>query len=386
MDLPPIRGDEARLGQVVINLVHNAVKFSPDGGDVVVAAARDDDEIVVSVADHGVGIPRAAQDRVFERFYKVDRARLRAEAGGGTGLGLAIARHVVEQHGGRIWLDSEEGHGSTFRFAIPIAARRPAVAAPDRLAPGGPVDRLHIATFNILNLADRWPERQGLIYADMAALQPDILGLQEVVYVMHQDRLIGAAGEGTYRAHRAWARRPEYGNGLLVREPLGLTDWERLTLSQGRSAGRGVVALPGGARVLVVVTHFHHVVDAEAERDAQATVLLDWLDTAPASDAVVAVGDFNAEPVEAAYARISGAGFRSAYAEANGAEPAVTWPSGLQAPAMDTDGDPGCLDYIWVRGAVRVVSARLAWDRPHPEDPTLYPSDHLGVSAQLEIG
>ena len=68
-----------------------------------------------------------------------------------------------------------------------------------------------------------------------------------------------------------------------------------------------------------------------------------------------------------------------------GADPAVTWPSGLQAPAMDTDGEPGCLDYVWVRGAVRVVEARLAFDRPHPEDPTLYPSDHLGISALLEI-
>ena len=67
--------------------------------------------VVTSVEDHGIGVPRAARDRVFERFYKVDRARLRAEAGGGTGLGLAIARHVVEQHGGRIWVESEEGIG-----------------------------------------------------------------------------------------------------------------------------------------------------------------------------------------------------------------------------------------------------------------------------------
>ena len=81
------------------------------------------------------------------------------------------------------------------------------------------------------------------------------------------------------------------------------------------------------------------------------------------------------------------AGFRSAYAEANGDGPGVTWPSGLQAPAMDTDGDPGCLDYVWVRGPVRVGrTARLVFDRPDPEDPTLYPSDHLGISARLEIG
>ena len=118
--LPGVRGDGARLGQVVVNLVHNAVKFSPDGGDVTVSTRLAGPDVVVAVADHGVGIPRAAQDRVFERFYKVDRARLRAEAGGGTGLGLAISRHVVEQHGGRIWVESEEGRGSTFSFALPV--------------------------------------------------------------------------------------------------------------------------------------------------------------------------------------------------------------------------------------------------------------------------
>ena len=118
--LAPIRGDAARLGQVVVNLVHNAVKFSPDGGEVVIRTADGDGQVVTSVEDHGIGIPRAARDRIFERFYKVDRARLRAEAGGGTGLGLAISRHVVEQHGGRIWVESEEGRGSTFSFALPV--------------------------------------------------------------------------------------------------------------------------------------------------------------------------------------------------------------------------------------------------------------------------
>ncbi|MEA2577387.1 MAG: two-component system, OmpR family, phosphate regulon sensor histidine kinase PhoR, partial [Chloroflexota bacterium] len=114
----PVRGDGARLGQVVVNLVHNAVKFSPDGGEIVIRVRHDGDEVITSVQDQGVGVPRDAQDRVFERFYKVDRARLRAEAGGGTGLGLAIARHVVEQHGGRIWVESVEGSGSTFSFAL----------------------------------------------------------------------------------------------------------------------------------------------------------------------------------------------------------------------------------------------------------------------------
>lgn len=248
------------------------------------------------------------------------------------------------------------------------------------------MDRLHVATLNILNLADRWPERVPLILADMAALQPDLLGLQEVVFVMQQDRLIGAAGEGRYGASRGWAGRPEYGNSLLVREPLAGGPVERLDLGLGRAAHRTVVALPEGRSVLVVVTHLHHAVDGAEERDRQAATMLDWLVAAPANDAVIAMGDFNADPHERTYARMVAAGFRSVYAEANGAEPAVTWPSGLQAPAMDKDGEPGCLDYVWVRGSVRVESARLAFDRPDPEDPTLYPSDHLGISARLEIG
>ena len=116
----PVRGDPERLGQVFINLVHNAVKFSPDGGDVTVLVRESGETVVVSVTDHGVGIPKVAQARLFERFYKVDRARVRGEAGG-TGLGLAIARHVIEQHHGRIWVDSTEGVGSTFSFELPVA-------------------------------------------------------------------------------------------------------------------------------------------------------------------------------------------------------------------------------------------------------------------------
>ena len=129
--LPPIRGDEARLGQVVVNLVHNALKFGraedrdeggegpgSDPAEVRVAVRREADEVILTVEDHGVGIPAADRARVFERFYKVDRVRVR---GGGTGLGLAIARHVIEQHGGRIGVESEEGRGSTFTVRLPVA-------------------------------------------------------------------------------------------------------------------------------------------------------------------------------------------------------------------------------------------------------------------------
>jgi two-component system phosphate regulon sensor histidine kinase PhoR len=117
-DVPPVRGDEERLAQVLVNLVHNAVKFSPSGGEVVVEVQPRGGEILTTVTDHGIGVAKADRTRIFERFYKADRARVR---GGGTGLGLAIARHVVERHGGRIWVESEEGEGSAFTFAIPIA-------------------------------------------------------------------------------------------------------------------------------------------------------------------------------------------------------------------------------------------------------------------------
>jgi two-component system phosphate regulon sensor histidine kinase PhoR len=123
LDLPdrvsPVRGDEDRLGQVLVNLLHNAVKFSPNGGAIVVGVREDAGEVRVWVRDPGVGVPRADLARVFERFYKVDRARVRGR--GGTGLGLSIARHVIESHGGRIWAESEEGSGSTFIFTVPVA-------------------------------------------------------------------------------------------------------------------------------------------------------------------------------------------------------------------------------------------------------------------------
>jgi endonuclease/exonuclease/phosphatase family metal-dependent hydrolase len=247
------------------------------------------------------------------------------------------------------------------------------------------VDRVHVATLNILNLADRWDERLPLILADMASLQPDLLGLQECVFVMQQDRLIGAAGEGHYGVVRGWAGRPEYGNSLLIREPLVAVDEGRLDLGLNRAAHRAIVRLAGGASVLVTVTHLHHLGPDEGLRDEQARQLLSWLATAPETDAQVVMGDFNADPAEPTVARMRADGYRSAFAEANGADPAVTWLSGLQAPAMDTDGSPECLDYIWVRGRVRVESARLAFDRPAADDPTLYPSDHLGIEARLQI-
>ena len=248
------------------------------------------------------------------------------------------------------------------------------------------MDHLLVATLNILNLADRWAERLPLLLADMAALQPDLIGLQEAVYPMQQDRLLGAAGEASYEAVRGWAGRPEYGNSLLVHSPLAVTDVDRLDLGLSRAAHRVQIVLSEGSTLVFAVTHLHHLTGDHEARLRQVDALLPWLDDSPAHDAMIVVGDFNARPGDPAHARMAAAGFRSAFAEANGAEPEVTWPSGLQAPAMDADGEPGCLDYIWVRGAVQVDDARLVFDRPAVGDPTLYPSDHLGIAAHVAIG
>ena len=245
---------------------------------------------------------------------------------------------------------------------------------------------LDVATVNIRNIADRWPERLPLLLSDMAALQPDLLGVQECVFAVNQDRLLGAAGDGHYDVHRGWAGRPEYGNSILVKGPLVVASSpERLELGLNRSALRVVVTGAGSQPIAMVVTHLHHPPADEAERAEQAGTLIAWLRDRPSPGGTIVVGDFNAEPVEPAYRVMVEAGFRSAYAEANGADPAVTWPSGIQAPGMDTDGEPGCLDYIWLSGPLRATTCRLAFNRPAVGDPTLYPSDHLGLIARIEV-
>ena len=119
--LPSVLADADRIHQIVTNLLHNAIKFTPQGGTITLQAYHDaaTNEVVFSVHDTGVGIPREDLDRIFERFYKSDRARTRSR--GGTGLGLAISRHIVQVHNGRIWVKSKEQKGSSFYFTLPTA-------------------------------------------------------------------------------------------------------------------------------------------------------------------------------------------------------------------------------------------------------------------------
>jgi two-component system phosphate regulon sensor histidine kinase PhoR len=117
--IPPALADESRIQQVIINLVENAVKFTPRGGRVLVVARSANGAVEVTIQDTGIGIASEHLPHAFERFYKVDRSR----SDTGTGLGLAIAKHIVQAHGGRIWAESNLGEGSTFGFTLPAANR-----------------------------------------------------------------------------------------------------------------------------------------------------------------------------------------------------------------------------------------------------------------------
>jgi two-component system, NtrC family, sensor kinase len=124
--LPYGLGDEARLTQVLLNLVGNAIKFT-DAGEVCISADAKNGSFVVSVSDTGPGIPDEERGRIFEKFHQVDGTSTKTK--GGTGLGLAIAKEIIEMHGGRIWVESIVGRGSTFRLELPVRAQAPGTAA-----------------------------------------------------------------------------------------------------------------------------------------------------------------------------------------------------------------------------------------------------------------
>src|SRR4029450_4945771 len=125
-DVGPMRADELRIKQVIVNLLSNAVKFTPDGGRVEVQAHTEGPEVLVTVADTGTGVAAEDRERIFESFQQGGR---RASTTEGTGLGLTLSKRVGEVPGGRIWVESELGAGSTFGFAIPAGTLATAAAA-----------------------------------------------------------------------------------------------------------------------------------------------------------------------------------------------------------------------------------------------------------------
>jgi signal transduction histidine kinase len=118
-DLPPAHGDERRLTQVLLNLVGNAIKFT-DQGEVAIRASAANGSYTLAVRDTGPGIPAADQKKIFEEFQQADSSATKRK--GGTGLGLSISKRIIEMHGGRVWLESKLGEGSTFTFMVPVRA------------------------------------------------------------------------------------------------------------------------------------------------------------------------------------------------------------------------------------------------------------------------
>ena len=117
--LPEVDGDRERIEQVIMNIVSNAIKYTPDGGQIDITAGMEDKQVFVRISDNGIGIPQKDLPRLFERFYRVDKARSRAS--GGTGLGLSIAKEILNQHHGEIAIDSVYGEGTTVTITLPIA-------------------------------------------------------------------------------------------------------------------------------------------------------------------------------------------------------------------------------------------------------------------------
>lgn len=247
---------------------------------------------------------------------------------------------------------------------------------------------LAVLTLNLRNILDRYDERRPLLLREFAQLAPDLAAFQEVAFLgdKPQDAMLAeAVGRGRYRLFDARSGRyPDFGNSLLVGtgNP-GAT--AELRLSHGRCAIRTRVQLPGGESIWFVTTHLHHRPDEPEERRRQVLEIIDWMDAAPEAGTTILTGDFNALPDEPAVAAMASFGYRSAFAEVHGNEPPITRPSGIQAAGMDTDGAPGCVDYVWVRGGCAVVGSTVVFDRPSPADDTLYPSDHFGLLATLRL-
>jgi endonuclease/exonuclease/phosphatase family metal-dependent hydrolase len=256
--------------------------------------------------------------------------------------------------------------------------------------------RVRLATLNLLYYpqGDRWRERRPLVESELRRLGPDVMGLQEVDRSTDQDRALAAAAGPAldYHVYRASdtvrARYPRAWDGvvLLVRRSAGAIRFHHVRrLTHLRVVQAIGIVRPDGRTLTVANTHLHHPDGPKGyvPRLRQAKAVLDFLNELPDADATVLGGDLNGQPDEPALLHLFDAGFRSAMREA-GVGDVGTFGSGLIAPTVYR-GPRFCIDYLLVRGAASVRQARLAFDQPSPDDPGLYPSDHLGLVADLEL-
>lgn len=256
--------------------------------------------------------------------------------------------------------------------------------------------RIRLATINLLYYpqGDRWKERRPLVEAELRDLAPDVIGLQEVNRSIDQDHALAASaglafGYQVYRASNTIRPRyPRHWDGvvLLVRGAAGTVRFHEVRrLTHLRVVQAIGIQLPDASTLTVANTHLHHPdgPPGHVPRLRQVRDVLAFLDELPATDATVLGGDLNGLPDEPSLRLLFEAGFRSATREAGLGDPG-TFGSGLVAPTIYR-GPRFCIDYLLVRGSARVVTASLAFDQPSANDPGLYPSDHLGLTADLEV-
>jgi endonuclease/exonuclease/phosphatase family metal-dependent hydrolase len=248
--------------------------------------------------------------------------------------------------------------------------------------------KLRVATLNVYYHArNRLAERMPLLAEGLALLAPDVVGLQEVDRRRDVDRSL--AGD-RYRVWRAAEATPSSyprhwdASSLLVARSAGTVESHAVArLTHKRVVQRLLLRTSGGARVCIGNTHLHHP-DGQPGASArlrQVREVIHFLGE-ESSDATVLLGDLNGEAHEPFFAALADAGFRSAYAAVHGCEPERTFPSGLVSGGMSPE-PPVAIDYVLTRGAVQPTAATLAWNRPSPSDPTLFASDHFGVTADL---
>ncbi|MFW6183782.1 MAG: endonuclease/exonuclease/phosphatase family protein [Chloroflexota bacterium] len=254
------------------------------------------------------------------------------------------------------------------------------------------VTTLKVATLNLHNNHHRWRERRRLVVAEILDTMPDVLSLQEInlaigqgTWLMRQvnTRLSGSPG-APYRLLQERKRQLLGGYfegvGILTRLPVVSSDAINLG-HEGRVALRANVVLSSGETLDFIATHLHHVSHAHQARLEQVMLLTGWANEIGRVPLQVFAGDFNEVPDGPAIAQMKQT-YRSALAETRGYEPLATFPTAL---VESYDGWSGCLDYIFISSGLRVANAGLFADEHAEEDDTLYPSDHVGLYADLEV-
>ncbi|RMG91618.1 MAG: endonuclease/exonuclease/phosphatase family protein [Chloroflexi bacterium] len=255
--------------------------------------------------------------------------------------------------------------------------------------------RVRVATLNVRNRADRWLARRHLLVEQIMAAEPDLLSLQELSMPIGQGawlknqinmRLSGST-KRPYRLFQKRKQHPLYGYlegiGILTKLPVLYHDAISLGYG-GRVALRVNVELNTHQSLDFVAVHLHNVSHDQQAREEQVMTLLSWLNSRRPVPFQVIAGDFNEVPNGLAIQYLKKALYRSAYECRHGHEPLATYPTAL---VPESDGWAGCLDYIFIsRQIKKVISASVFCERPSPEDDTLFPSDHVGLIATLEIG